>query len=517
MTQKILRMEGKLRVCLHVLLGALLLLWSVAALAQTEQPLEEQLPRGCRRSTLPTGKMLRRSAPFIEKGEIDVSLYRGDRRQLVVLASFSDRTFRDTEAETLELWDKLLNQKGYKEAPYVGSVRDYFYQQSYGQFRLTFDVQYVEVGKASNYASTNANDENSQYLVDDAMEILLTRDIDWSLYDWNGDGEVEQLLFVYAGRGMNDGWTDCIWPHQWWLSRHLDQTRTDGSFRKECTFTCGGKTYTVDCYCAVPELRADAHPLGFLCHEYSHCFGFPDYYDWRGGVVGNWDLMDMGYFAGGGSHPVGYSAHERMLMGWLTPIELTEPTQVTDMPALSDEPVAYIIRNDGHPDEFYMVENRQSEGWDAALPGSGLLVFHVDYDPLYWFSFSGMPNSGTISRYTIVPANGRGQTAYQAGWAYPYGENDELTDSSNPAATLLNPNSEGSYVMGKPLTNMAVTDGWASFDFMDGTSGIEDMEASEPSAEAASVGWYTLSGMRLSERPQQQGLYIWNGRKVLVK
>lgn len=501
-------------VCKWLLLWGLLLLLSFEGMAQDSLPF-----MGCRRGVLPAQRASRRAGRQEGKEEIDVTLYRGDRRQLVVLASFADRPIEGTESAALVQWEKIFNQKHFDEAPYVGSVHDYFYDQSYGQFRLKFDLQYVEVGLVSTYQSTQIDDENSQYLVDDVMDVLLSRDIDWSLYDWDDDGEVEQLLIVYAGMGMADGGgANSIWPHQWWLSKHRDMTQDGFPYREACTFVHDGKAYKVDCYCAVPELGKVCYSFGVLCHEYSHCLGFPDFYSSTGHVLGEWDVMDYGYYTGGGCCPVSYSAHERMLMGWLTPIELTGPVSVTDMPALSDEPQAYIIHNDGYPDEFYVVENRQHKGWDASLPASGLLVFHVDFDPLYWFSPSECPNRSSVKRYEIVPANGKKSTSYKEGWVYPYGNNNELTNTSTPAAVLTNPNNDGSLLMNKPLTNMTVTDGLAAFDFMDGATGVEGIESLRRFLDAEqSSGWYTLSGMLLSERPTQQGLYIHNGKKELVK
>ena len=520
-------MKARKKLGVGLLLMGLMWLGPVGGRAQQEQALEQVaqepmaqerlLTRGCRRGTLLPRKVLRRSASYMYKEAIDADLYRGDRRQLVVLASYSDRPFQGTESEALALWNKILNQKNLSEAPFVGSVHDYFYAQSDGQFRLSFDLQYVEVGEASKYQSTSDDDENSQYLVDDVLDTLLERDIDWSLYDWNDDGEVEHLLIIYAGKGMADGGTNCIWPHQWWLSMHQDLTKETDSYREARTFLHEGKTYTVDCYCAVNELGELYHSFGVLCHEYSHCFGFPDFYSPNNTVLNRWDIMDSGYYTKGGTRPVNYSAHERMLMGWLTPTELRTPVQVVNMPALSDEPRAYIIRNEGHPDEFYMVENRQPKGWDALLPGSGLLVFHVDFAPQYWFWPESEPNSRGVNHYTIVPANNQTSPTDASGWAYPYMGNDELTNTSAPCATLFHPNTDGSLLMNKSLTGIAVADGLAAFDFMADATGMGGIVSPQPSAETPSSGWYTLSGMRLSERPVSKGLYLRKGKKVLVK
>ena len=95
------------------------------------------------------------------------------------MVEFNDRPFKGNEEATLAQWDKIFNTKNLSEAPFKGSVHDYFYAQSYGNFDVDFDLHYVKVpGNAEKYASTNANDENSQYLVQDIMEVLSTRHID---------------------------------------------------------------------------------------------------------------------------------------------------------------------------------------------------------------------------------------------------------------------------------------------------------------------------------------------------
>ena len=431
--------------------------------------------RGCRRGViLPATRSLRaQETPSLVGGDF----YHGDRRQLVVLAAFRDQTFQDDKAMTQAKWDKIFNAENYREGSFVGSVHDYFYAQSYGKFNITFDLIYVNLPDSLNkYRSTATHDEYSQYMVDDIVDTLQTLDIDWSLYDWNGDGYVNQILIIYAGKGQNvDGGSNTIWPHQWWLSKHLkNPEKQSQGYRSYRTVTSDNKQFIIDCYCCVQE-RVNSSivksSFGTICHEYSHCFGFPDfYYDGGTKTVGDWDLMDYGNYGNKGYRPCGYSAHERMLMGWLTPIELTDVKTISGIPALSDEAQAYIICNDAHRDEYYMIENRQQTGWDASLPGSGLVVFHVDYDASIWPSTITTPNSSTKKRYRIIPANNNSSTYSYAlsAWPYPYQSNDSLTNNSKPAAELNNANTDGKKLMNKSLYDMKVEEGLASFRFANG-------------------------------------------------
>ena len=459
-----------------IIVSLLLSLVTLTVVAQEDMPL-----RGCRVGTpRPEGIALRRGAPGGQPKQTGGDFYHGERHQLTVLVEFNDRPFKGDEAATLAQWDKIFNTKNLSEAPFKGSVHDYFFAQSYGDFDLTFDLHYVVVpGNAKKYASDALTDENSQYLVQDIMEVLKTHDIDWSLYDWNGDGFVNQLLIVYAGHGMNDySGDDLIWPHQWWMSDHFQ----DGKQEPYCDpipVTYNDKEYKVDCYCALQELTKndDYGSFGTICHEYTHCFGFPDFYYSGKSYVGGWELMDYGNYNGGGYSPAGYSAHERWLMGWLTPTELTTTTTVTNMPALGDEPQAYLIRNDGFSNEYYIVENRQQDGWDASLPGNGIIVFHVDHDADLWVSVTSYVNTSSRQHYLIFPANNMTSTSknYIKNWAYPYQENNSLTNTSTPAAIVWNKNSDGTKFMNKPITNMAVVDGLASFDFDVTPTGMNEL------------------------------------------
>ena len=443
---------------------------------------------GCRRGVMPDAAHSRRAKA--QPIQVGGDFYQGNRRQLVILAAFQDKQFEGGSAEALSKWDKIFNAENYQEAPFRGSVHDYFYDQSYGQFNLKFDLIYVNLpDSCQKYRSTSIHDENSQFMVDDIVDALQTQNINWDQYDWNGNGFVNQLLIIYAGKGMNAGGDEnTIWPHQWWLSFHIDQTApNENKYRSYRTVEYDGKEYNVDCYCCIQELveqKVTKTPFGTICHEYTHCFGFPDFYYGYTSPLGYWELMDSGNYNDAGYCPVGYSAHERWMMGWSSPIELTSDTEVSQMPALCDEPRFYLIRNEGYENEYYIVENRQQTSWDSFLPGSGLVVFHVDYDESIWTSVIEAPNSTYKKRYHIIPANNKtyNSSSNTVGWAYPYISNtitnDSLTNNSVPAAALNNPNSDGSLLMSKSLRNIRVENGLASFCFAnDLPTDIVDVEA----------------------------------------
>lgn len=427
-------------------------LWSITAAADDGMPMRNCMPQrgGELTASLRTPRKIADRNPYV-----------GERRQLVVLVSFSDQQF--SADDPLAEWDPIFNAENYHEAPFVGSISDYFRDQSYGQFKVVFDLMRVSLSESRvKYRSTAYSDENSKYLVRDILDALQGEHIDWSHYDWNGDGYVDQIIILYAGKGQNSGGDRyTIWPHCAYMSSYIDS--------EPCKVTSNGMEYLVDTYCCIQELTSanDYGVFGTICHEYSHCFGLPDFYYSSSSVVGSWDLMDYGNNNGNGFCPANYSAAERLFMGWMTPVELNEPATVVKMAALGDEPEAYIVRNDGYPNEYYMVENRQQKGWDQKLPGSGLLVFHIDYSEHEWIY--GMPNQTYHRHYTIIPANNLNFVPYNYGWAYPFKDNNLLTNTSLPVAELWHKNTDETMLMSKPITEMAVdADGLGSFLFMGG-------------------------------------------------
>ena len=422
----------------------------------------------------------------------------GRHRQLVIVAQFSDVPFQGDDF--MQLWNDIYNAKNYTALGHYGSMHDYFYAQSYGQFDLQFDLFFTTLPNGYAYYGVNDSkgyDRRAGEMVVDAVKGVEDQIADWSVYDWDADGYINQVIIQYSGKGENDrGGANTIWPHQWTLSEEGTGVYTLPNGLK------------IDCYECSSELDRDNEygTFGVLCHEFSHCFGLPDYYNGSTQFVGMWDVMDYGLYNGNGFCPAGYTAHERMLMGWLEPTELTEPATVSGMQPVNEQPEAYLVRNDGYSNEFYLLENRQQTGWDSCVPGSGLLVFHIDYNQLAWSM--NQPNTSSNKRYTIFAANNNTSDSKSALWPYPYQDNDSLTNNSKPAATLLHKNSDGTNYMNKPLTHMQVTDGLASFDFMGGaTAGILSLRASSGLAPSRVYDLHGHSlGTSLVSLPQ--GIYI---------
>lgn len=464
------------------LLSALLLLSSLTAFSY-DQPRRHMLPRSVSSKRTAAAK---RAKSYI-----------GEKRQLVILASFSDLDFESEDP--LVLWNQILNQPNFHESPFHGSVHDYFYDQSNGKFDLQFDLHAIKVNKEhAIYHSTREDDENAALLLlalADSLKDIVT---DWAPYDWDEDGYIDQILVLFAGLGQNDGGdSNTIWAHQAALSIYkLDPVVVNSS----------DETYMIDHYGFIPEKGKTSATFGTFCHEFGHCMTLPDFYYGSTSIIGDWDIMDHGNYNNNGYCPANYSAHERMVLGWLEVKELTEPTSITDMPALGDEPVAYMIRNDAYPNEYYILENRQQQGWDKYLPGSGLVIFHIDYDEGLWVY--GNPNTYVDNHYSIFPANGMNYTAMKSGWAYPYGTKDSLTNNSNPAATLRHAAQDGTKLMSKPITNIRVSNGLVSFDFMGGDNSQTAIQSQTSNLKPQIKEVYDLSGRQIPQGAMGTGIYI---------
>ena len=176
--------------------------------------------------------------------------------------------------------------------------------------------------------------------------------------------------------------------------------------------------------------------------------------------------MDYGCYNDNGFSPCGYTSYERMICGWKQPVVLTNDQEISNMKPLSDGGNTYIIYNANSPNEFYLLENRQQVGWDNALPGSGLLVLHVDEDEGAWME-NRVNTDPNHPRCTIFHAdNDSGTSLLQLhGDPYPYNDNNSLTALSTPSATVFNKSVRGDYYMPMAITSIVQQNGCVSFQY----------------------------------------------------
>ena len=393
----------------------------------------------------------------------------GAKKGLIILVNFQDVEFQPENNKAF--YERIANEKNFSEGNFKGSMYDYFYAQSEKQFELTFDVVGpVTVSREQAYYGENKDERGTdKHAAEMVIEALQLADpyVNYADYVWNEGGkEVDQVYVVYADKGEADGGAAyTIWPHEWNLA--AAKYYGDGGGPQTLdgvtinTYACGGELIG---YEDTPTIAG----IGTMCHEFAHCLGYPDFYDtdYSGGQgMGDWDLMDGGSYNGDGYLPAGFTSYERWIAGWKTPTELTSTQSISNMKALQDEGSdTYIIYNkDNDCDEYYLLENRQKVGWDAALPGAGLLILHVDYNADVWAK--NQPNDDPAhQRMTWVPANNNYKD--QKGGPYPYGDNNALGRNTTPAATLYNRNSDNSFYLDCSIKNITQNEGGSvSFDF----------------------------------------------------
>lgn len=463
--------------------------------------------------------------------------YKGVKKGLVVLVDFKNKKFAD--GHDLEYYKNVINGKDFsdEEEGYVGSVRDYFLAQSNGQFELDFDVVGpVTMSKNYGYYGNDGayqKDEKVYEMIKEACDGIQDK-VNLKDYDWDGDGEADQVFFLYAGLGQASGGSaGTVWPHESEL-RYWPCGVLSYSTGKINTYACANELQ--------PETQGSSRyisaGIGTICHEFSHCLGFADMYDKTGGGgygMSVFDVMDQGSYNGNGFVPCNYTAFERIYAGWVEPIELIDPATVKDMKSVSDYGRPFIMYNYKNTNEYFLLENRQNTGWDKGLYGSnGLLIVHVNYVPSRWANNSVNSSAEKIQCCTVVNADGsRDNTQYSLqGDLYPYEVkgvtmNDEFTDESEPAAKLYTKNSDNSYALGIPITNIKRSKGSVSFlvcggddkNVIDNTfNGVVDgINGVTVANKATDNRIYSIDGRYLGTDASAlgKGIYVVGGKKIV--
>lgn len=312
---------------------------------------------------------------FLGPSPMSVSGTASEMNGLVILIGFQDvgMTYQ------ADVFNKMLNQEGYSDGGATGSARDYFMCQSGGRTDFSFDVIYA--GSAPHerayYGADDAsgNDVDPAGLVADACMMADGR-IDFSRYDSDGDGEVDNVYIFYAGADeAAGGGEDCIWSHSSSLKSRGISLTLDG--------------VSINRYAMSSELHrysdgaVGSPTIGVFCHEFSHTLGLLDMYDADyeksgGESEGLWyytSVMDMGCYSNDGRTPPSYNAIEMEMLGFGTGEALDSGIH-TIQPICSSHKF-YTVDTDVKGVRYYL-ECRSTESWDTYVGGNGLLVYRVD-------------------------------------------------------------------------------------------------------------------------------------------
>ena len=413
-----------------------------------------------RRSIAQSG-MGRYTSDFPRKGDVKV---------LVILVEYQD--VKCTISNPEDHFRRMLNEKGYSDYGATGSCADYFSDNSLGQFRPQFDF-YGPVTlpqKRAYYGGNNLwtkEDEAPEQMVADACR-LLDSQIDFSQYDNDGDGKVDNVYLYYAGQGEADfGPAESVWPHAWELTSAGINLKLDG--------------VVIDRYACSNEWdNSMPAGIGTFIHEFSHVMGLPDLYttdygeDYVDLTPGAYSVMDYGPYNNDGRTPPAYSIYERNAMTWMEPEVIDDACSATLENILTSNK-GYIIPT-LRDNEFYLLENRQQSSWDAYIPGHGMIIWHVDFDQSVWDE--NIVNNDEHQYVDIVEACGRADNyddELMKGYTWPGTQNKrEFTANTVPALRDWNGNA-----IDLPLTDITEKNGVITF-LVDG--GPQPMATPRPMA-----------------------------------
>ncbi len=357
----------------------------------------------------------------------------GERKALVILMEFADVKFTKSRSD----FYALFNERGYSDDGAAGSVRDYFEYASYGQLNFTCDITgpYTAKYNMSHYgknAGGNGNDAAPYELFIEAVN-RVTEEINFSNYDYNGDGYVDNIHIVFAGYGEEAGASsNAIWSH-------------------ESTFPAiVAQNIKIDKYSCSPELRNNSGTgisrIGVHCHEMGHALGAIDYYDTDDNIggnyegTGNWDIMASGSWNNDGITPANFNPYVKAYnFGWVIPTEIDNTNEIALKPSNFNK--EYIYRLDMPGGDYYLLENRNYDGFDIGNPGKGLLIYHI-HDNIANMAKTNNINTShpqgcyivcASSKY-ITPENGNYGNINSDGCPFPgTSNNSEWSTNSAPA------------------------------------------------------------------------------------
>lgn len=300
----------------------------------------------------------------------------GFRHSPVLLLEFADQGFT-TVSDPQAFYTRMLNQKGFNEFGGTGSAAQYYEENSHGLFSVQYDV--IGPIRLSHPASYYAeSDERAAEALAEGCQIAHDKGLaDFSQYDCNNDGVVDNIFFFYAGYAQSDSGNEgYIWPHSWTLPEAGIDLQLDG--KTISSYACSNEI-RYDKKAATPEPTG----VGTFIHEFGHVLGIPDLYSTTYNMfvynIESWDLMSSGSYNNNMCTPPALSAYEKWSLGWEQPKELT--LAADSLITLTKTQDGGSLMKTGPTDnELFFFENRQRTGWDTYIPGHGMLVWHIDND-----------------------------------------------------------------------------------------------------------------------------------------
>lgn len=311
---------------------------------------------------------------------------RGKIRVIVLLVQTND----NFPTPPREDYDALFNSDTINDdINPTGSVKEYFFQNSLGRLEVEFTVtDWVRSASPESVCVGNTRGIG-QTMVDcfkPALEALDDRHFDandpfdYADYDANFDFSIDPIIVLHNGFDYTEAGEDPAGtPSQNRIQPHAAGSPT--GFRSR-------SGYRMNLYCVTGAFRGNGQDgfnllrLNVVSHEYIHTFGMIDLYDlsFQGNGCGGYCIMA---YAVGQSNskilPGNVGAYTRDFLDWGNPIEITSDGTFSLEPSFSTGNY-YRLRSPNHdPNEYFLIENRQPQGFDLNFwGGGGIVIWHVN-------------------------------------------------------------------------------------------------------------------------------------------
>ncbi len=288
----------------------------------------------------------------------------------------------------------------------TNSVKNFYEEVSYNGFTITPAAEtcgtnndgitnWLRIGATH----PNNGDANLTYAALQAADAC----VNYAAFDTNGDKVLLSnellIIVIVAGYENSYGGAQALTPNVW---GHMSGFTTPAPLDGIAGFLYGqfGEWHANNF-----DNPGHTATIGIMVHELGHLLGWPDLYDTDQSSegVGSWSVMGAGSWLGttfSGDTPAHPSAWEKWYQGWLTPkqiqitttddsgIQVAVTTNIPQVETNKTDSVIQLLDNPNGVDwsfgvksgtgEYFLVENRQKVGYDAALPGCGLLIWHID-------------------------------------------------------------------------------------------------------------------------------------------
>lgn len=341
----------------------------------------------------------------------------GTVKNLVVLCKFSDHD--NTKIRAQADFDKIFNTVGGDPvlAP-TGSVRDYYYETSYGTLTLQSTVvAWVTLPRTEAYYCAGQTGfgnypTNGQGMVEDALN-LVDPLIDFGQFDSDADGFIDAITIIHSGYAAETGGGsgNWMWSHKWSL-----YSLAGGRWTSQDNNSGGVKVKVYDYHTEAALWGTSGTGIlriGVICHETGHFFGLPDLYDTDQSSegIGSYCLMANSWgFDGTQQHPPHFSAWCKIKLGWLTPTLINSGNY--SAPQVETNKSVFKVTSGYGSSEYLLIENRQPVGFETSMPQGGLAVWHIDESKAGnsdegYPGQSGWPANNKHYKIALLQADGR--------------------------------------------------------------------------------------------------------------